>query len=215
MDMIKNYLYNLKFFNVSILIILYYLILNHNNKKDYTKQKNRYIRKRVGIIGFMPDTNIGNNLLKYSIYIFLQYNGFNPILITLKSECNSYFLGKYLNLKEITNYNTELSENEYDILMVNSDQCWSYTFKNILSIGFLSFAINWKIPKFVYAASLGHDSWNVSNDIISSAKSLVKQFTGISVREETSIEIIKKKLGVEPYFVLDPTLLLNKSDYSL
>ena len=170
-------------------------------------------RKRVGIIGFMPDTNIGNNLLKYSMYMFLKNNGFFPILISVKTKVNIYFLRKKLKIKEIRNYYTDLNENDFDILIVNSDQCWSYEFRNILEIGFLSFAKDWNIPKFVYAASLGHKSWNVSKKVINSAKILVNQFSGISVREYSSIEIIKRNLGIEPYLVLDPTLLLNKFDY--
>jgi hypothetical protein len=60
---------------------------------------------------------------------------------------------------------------------------------------------------------LGHNTWNVTKKVINSAQTLVKQFSGISVREYSSIEIIKRNLGIEPYFVLDPTLLLNKFDY--
>ena len=41
----------------------------------------------------------------------------------------------------------------------------------------------------------------------------MKQFSGISVREQNSVEIIEKYLGVKPSLVLDPTLLLNKTDY--
>ena len=40
----------------------------------------------------------------------------------------------------------------------------------------------------------------------------MKQFSGISVREQ-NFEIIEKYLGVKPSLVLDPTLLLNKTDY--
>lgn len=169
--------------------------------------------KRIGIIGFLPDRNIGNNLLKYSMYIFLKKNGFYPTLISFNSNANIFFLRKNIRIRQIKNYYTDLNESDFDILVVNSDQCWSYQFKKILIIGFLSFAKDWKIPKFVYAASLGHKSWNVSNKIIYSAKKLIKQFSGISVREFSSIEIINRTLGVKPYLVLDPTLLLSKIDY--
>ena len=197
----KNYL---KYIFLSFLLIciisIYKINIGHRGK-------------RVGIIGFIPDTNIGNNLLKYSMYIFLKKIGFIPTLISIKTKVNIYFLRKKLNIKEIQNYYLDLNEKDFDILIVNSDQCWSYQFRNILEIGFLSFAKDWNIPKFVYAASLGHNSWNVSKKIINSAKKLVKQFSGISVREYSSIEIIKRNLGIKPYFVLDPTLLLNKFDY--
>ena len=33
------------------------------------------------------------------------------------------------------------------------------------------------------------------------------------MREKGSIELIKKHLGIEPVFVIDPTLLINKQYY--
>ena len=209
----KNWHYNIKSALIMSLLYFYYPILNMLNQEKHYEQLKKYNRgKRVGIVGFFPDMNIGNNLLKYSMFIFLKKLGFKPILISLKTNCNIYFLRNNLIIKEITNY-SELNKSDYDILMVNSDQSWSYSFKGILEVGFLSFAKNWNVSKFVYAASLGYDSWNVSNKTINSAKELVKQFSGISVRENSSIGIIKKYLGVEPVLAIDPTLLLKKSDY--
>ena len=113
----------------------------------------------------------------------------------------------------IINYTSDLNESDYDYLIVNSDEVWAYNFNGLIEVGFLSFAKNWNITKFVYAASLGFDHWTSSEKIINSAKILVKQFSGISVREQNSVEIIEKYLGVKPSLVLDPTLLLNKKDY--
>ena len=98
------------------------------------------------------------------MYAFLKKYGFKPTLISLKTHYNIYFLRKYVNIKEIENFSV-LNESDYDILIVNSDQCWLYkleTKKTILDMGFLSFAKNWNIKKFVYAASLGHSYWNIS-----------------------------------------------------
>ena len=145
--------------------------------------------------------------------VLLKSYGFKPTLISPKTNLNIYFLKKYMNLKEITNYYTDLDEKDYDFLVVNSDQVWSYCFKYLLEVGFLSFAKNWKVSKFVYAASLGHDFWGVSNKVLNSTRELVKQFSGTSVREQNSVSIIKKKLGIEPVFVLDPTMLIDKTEY--
>lgn len=97
--------------------------------------------------------------------------------------------------------------------MVNSDQVWAYNFPYILEIGFLSFSYYWNITKFIYAASTGYSNWISSKKIINSAQMLIKQFSGISIREHNSIEIIKKYLGIEPFLVLDPTFLLDPGDY--
>ena len=42
---------------------------------------------------------------------------------------------------------------------------------------------------------------------------MIKKISGLSVREQQSIEIIKNKLGIKPKLVLDPTFLLEKEDY--
>ena len=44
-------------------------------------------------------------------------------------------------------------------------------------------------------------------------KKLLKNFTGISVREKSLVNLVKNHLGVKPLFVLDPTLLIDKKYY--
>lgn len=213
----------LKNFLIIILLCVIIILINENSElKDRKNQVNSFNlihnktkRKNIGIVGYYIDNNIGNQLIKYSMDVVLKKYGFNPILISLKevSNVNMNFLKKYVNIKEIKSYITDLNESDYDFLVVNSDQVWAYNFKRLIQVGFLSFAKKWNITKFVYAASLGFDHWTSSEEIIKSAKILVKQFSGISVREQNSIGIIDKNLGVKPVLVLDPTMLLNKADY--
>ena len=150
------------------------------------------IGKRIAIIGFGNGNNIGNNLLKYSMFILLKSLGFQPKLVSLKTQINIYFLKQNLNLREISNYSEDIHENNYDFFVVNSDQVWSCFYNRLLKVGFLSFTNNWNVSKFVYATSLGYDIWSVSEKAINSTKKLVKQFSGISVREQNSIKIIQK-----------------------
>ena len=145
--------------------------------------------------------------------ILLKNYGFEPIMISLyKNKSNLYFLKKYLKFKIIKNSFSEIKQKEFDILMVNSDQTWN-KYKFFLDIGFLKFAEKWKIPKFVYGASLGHDFWQFPKKFDIQAKKLLKKFTGISVRERGAVDLVKKHLGIKPLFVLDPTFLINKSYY--
>ena len=171
--------------------------------------------KRIGIVAYPDDNNIGNQLLKYSMNIILKNFGFHPTLISLNigKRVNNNFLKKYLKIKEIRSYYNDLNESDYDYLIVNSDQVWAYNFIYILEVGFLSFAKNWNITKIIYAASLGYANWTNSEKIINSAKLLLNQFSGISIREQSSIEVINKNLGTKPIFLLDPTFLLDKNDY--
>jgi hypothetical protein len=100
--------------------------------------------------------------------------------------------------------------------MVNSDQTWNGNKNNtttLLNQGYLKFAENWTIPRFVYGASLGVNYWKFSKDFDIIARNLLKKFSGTSVREKGAIKIVNKHLGILPDFVLDPTFIIDKKYY--
>ena len=171
--------------------------------------------KKVGIIGLPHSQNIGNNLLKYAIYIKVCELGFDPYIVGQRygKENISFILNK-VQVRLINKTFKEIGENDFDILMVNSDQTWRrHCDRFFYDIAFLNFSKNWNIPKFVYGASLGMDYWEYTKQEEEIAKSLIKDFRGISVREKGSIKLIEKHLLVKPTFVLDPTLLIDKKYY--
>ena len=169
---------------------------------------------KIGVVGVWHEINVGNNLVKYSISILLKELGFIPYIIgTRWSNYNISFLNKTTNLIVIKNNFSELKKDDFDILMVNSDQTWNKFGNLILDYGFLKFAENWNIKKIVYAASFGSNSWTLSYNEEKIAKELLKNFTGISIREQNSVEIAKIHFGIIPEFVLDPTLLIDKKYY--
>ena len=94
--------------------------------------------------------------------------------------------------------------------MVNSDQTWRKWNEYFYDIAFLKFADNWEKPKFVYGASLGTNNWEYNKEDEKISKRLLKNFTGISVREKGAITLIYNNLRIKPMFVLDPTLLFFK-----
>ena len=169
--------------------------------------------KKIGVIGLDHSQNIGNNLVKYSISIILKQLGFIPYIIGRKLKNHDIsFLKAYTKLKVINNFQ-QIKETNYDILMVNSDQTWRRWDQYFYDIAFLQFAKNWNKPKFIYAASLGLNTWEFTKEDEMIAKILLKNFTGISVREKGSIKLIESHLGFKPKFVLDPTLLIDQKYY--
>ena len=114
---------------------------------------------------------------------------------------------------KLINHFSEIKENEFDILMVNSDQTWTKYNPDFYDVAFLKFAKNWRISKFTYGVSLGSEKWSYSEENKKIAKLLLKNFSGISVREKSSIMLIEKHLGFKPQLVLDPTFLINKKYY--
>ena len=171
-------------------------------------------KKKIGIIGLEHSQNIGNTLLKYSISIKLTTLGFDPYIIGKKfKNHNISLLQKLTKLKIINKNFQEIKENDYDILMVNSDQTWRKWNNDFYDIAFLNFAKDWNKPKIIYGASLGLDTWQFNKRDEEIAKSLLKNFTGISVREKGSIKFIENHLHLKPIFVLDPTFLIDKKYY--
>ena len=171
-------------------------------------------KKKIGVIGLMHGNNIGNNLLKYAMFILLSKLGFDPCIIgILRKNTSIYFINKTINIRIIKKNFSEININDYDFLMVNSDQTWRKTDIHFYDHAFLKFAKNWNIPKFIYGTSLGFDSWVLTKKDEEIAKECLRNFSDISVREEGSINIIKKHLGIKPKLVLDPTLLIDKKYY--
>jgi len=185
-----------------ILIILYFI--SHFNLKKI----------KIGVISLNHSQNIGNNLLKYAIFIKLSELGFDPSIIALKDiNHNISFIQNSIKIRIINQSFSEIKNDDYDILMVNSDQTWRKWDEYFYDIAFLNFAKDWNITKFVYGASLGFDNWTFNQSDEKIAKYLLKDFRGISVREIGSIKYIEEHLGLRPIFVLDPTFLIDKKYY--
>ena len=53
-----------------------------------------------------------------------------------------------------------------------------------------------------------HSEWRLTKQDEIIAKDLLQNFTGISIREKSSLNFVKIHFGIKPIFVLDPTLLI-------
>lgn len=138
-------------------------------------------------------------------------------LISIKIGGSTFFefSKKYLPNKTIKVTKNSFSKlnNSIDIFVVGSDQVWRYKSCPDIKTFFLDFVEDEKI-KFAYAASFGIDKWNEAPvDITHEVSHLIKRFNRISVREDKGVDICSSTFGVNATQVLDPTLLLEKSDY--
>lgn len=105
-----------------------------------------------------------------------------------------------------------IKDDKYDVYLVGSDQVWrkSVTLKmKDYLFGFVG--LNKK--KCAYAASFGVDHWEFSDKETAAFKPMFKLLDTITVREDSAIEMLQKKIGVEATQVLDPTMLLTREDY--
>jgi hypothetical protein len=196
---------------LKICLVCCILILNKYRKLE--KKKINLERKlKVGVIGLDHHKNIRNNILKFAMSVQLKELGVDPYIIGYNSGKGIKFIAEKTNLVSIKGFR-QLNQTDYDILMVNSDQTWRFWNGRFDNIAFLKFAENWTIPKFIYGASIGTDRWPFSNKTNNVAKKLLKNFTGISVREMGTIKYVKQYLNMNAIYVLDPTILIDKAYY--
>lgn len=124
------------------------------------------------------------------------------------------FIDKYIHIRNVTDL-TLLEENNFDAIVVGSDQIWRPLYYQPIVNAYLKFAKDWaSIRRIAYAASFGTDIWEYTPQETDECVALLKLFNSVSVRENSGINLCKQHLGRDAVQVLDPTLLLTKEDYS-
>ena len=105
-------------------------------------------------------------------------------------------------------------ENNFEAVIVGSDQCWRPMYSPNIYTYYLDFLKdNKEIKKLAYAASFGTDQWEYTEEQTARCKKLIQQFDLVTVREKAAVNLVTEKLNKDAEFVLDPTLLLSKEDY--
>lgn len=112
-------------------------------------------------------------------------------------------------------YSSELKkideEYAFDAYVVGSDQVW---LPDYCPNSFLDFVNRPNVVKLFYAASAGARNFANDSVLLSKCRELVKDFKAVSVREQSLVKLSKDFLNVDAQWVLDPTMLLGKEDYT-
>lgn len=111
-----------------------------------------------------------------------------------------------LSMEDVRGYGVEA-------LVVGSDQIWRPVMYDAVKYYFLGFTGDSDIIRIAYAPSVALDMWPYNEDQTEQLKILIKKFSAVSVREESSVKLLKNYLDVDAQWVLDPTMLLKKEDY--
>lgn len=126
----------------------------------------------------------------------------------------SKFIFQYIKQAFYSDY-TEIKSSDFDAIVVGSDQVWRppYFGNNNMEQAYLQFAEGWNIKRIAYAASFGTDDWEYSPEQTVRCGNLLKKFDAISVRESSATALCQTHFNVKANWVLDPTLLLDATDY--
>lgn len=129
---------------------------------------------------------------------------------------NTYpFILKHIKRIEANNNYSNIKQDDFDAFVVGSDQVWrpKYFGQAIIPCAYLSFAKEWNVKRISYAASFGTEDWEYTEEQTTECKELIKLFDAVSVRESSAVELCKKHFDTSAMHVLDPTMLLDASDY--
>lgn len=191
---------------------------------------------KVGILTFFKNQNYGALLQCYALQSYLSKLNINCLILNyysiskpqtnivnlLKHElakkdnnkinnaCET-FRKNYLNLtKELKKNELSKFVKDYDAIIVGSDQVWNQNYIYDDFTFFLDFP-EFPIKKISYAASLGNNKFN--DDLEKTTMDLLKNFNYISLREDTSINYLRKEINKDIIECIDPVFLLNKNQW--
>jgi hypothetical protein len=152
-----------------------------------------------------------------------RIKGDKEVILTKKdikyiAKNSTLFINKHIKLSEVIDQDRKIYKhfrnNNYDALIVGSDQVWRPGFSpNIYNYFFDFVEGNDKIRKIAYAASFGLDEWVFNKEQTRRCSELIRHFYAVSVREESGVKLCNDFLSVQPELVLDPTMLLEQNDY--
>lgn len=127
------------------------------------------------------------------------------------------FVKKYINYSKPLSTGGQMSGfvkgNSMDAVIVGSDQVWRTGFAMGYGYNYFLDFVPAGVRKLSYAASFGLSQWEYNNEQTLRIKQLLSEFKAISVREDEGVQLCKDNIGVTADHVLDPTMLLNASDY--
>lgn len=186
--------------------------------ESYAMQESikKYCTKNVKIINFSnkgqlefyKDTFKNNsikNILKNILIL--------PHLDKIRNNNNKYekFKTDHFNLTKFYGDSKELTDNNYDVIVSGSDQIWNITIPDADDAYFL----NWveKAKKVAYAPSFGAKNIIDYTNDIEKYKKYISSYDALSVRENNGKKWIKELTDIDVPVLIDPTLILDKSDY--
>lgn len=190
--------------------------------------------KKAGVITLFGEYNFGNRLQNYAVQEVLKKNGLNvetikyigleddvPVINNAKDEVR---LKKFKAFNENIQFADEILykeystpekfEENYDYIVMGSDQIWNFTFDKIFSDKALgAFAPSHK--KISFSASFGVSyTPEEGSELYEMCQKHLQDIKAISVRETAGKEIVKKLTNRDDVEVLvDPTMMLSVEEW--
>lgn len=178
-----------------------------------TQEKFKELGHDVNVINYIREDVKDENLMKtWCGNNYIKRMVMAPTIFRWKRVFNK-FLIENINLTQ-KKYTTEEDFKDYpldaDIYCTGSDQVWNTGWnKGVIPPLYLSFVPGHK-KKISYASSFGKDK--ITDKEVFETKKYIDQYSMISVREDSAIDILKNQYEYEKCeHILDPTLAMGPS----
>lgn len=190
--------------------------------------------KKAGIVTLFGEYNFGNRLQNYAVQQVLRKKGLNAETIkyvgleddvpVIRNEKDENRLKKFKKFNENIEFADEILYKEYEVprrfsedydyIVMGSDQIWNFTFDKIFSDKALGTFVP-KKKRVSFSASFGVNyAPDEDSQLYNLCKNGLNEMKSISVREYAGKEIVKKLTGRDDVEVLiDPTMMLDKSEW--
>jgi hypothetical protein len=178
---------------------------------------------KVGIVTFHKANNYGAVLQCYALAETLKKMNHHVELIDLplhgkikgfRAQLRDKFISRaFLHFKTNLLPLESIDKDNNDVFVFGSDQVWN---PQITKENHLLYFGSWVKPeakKIAYAASFGLSTWDFPKYTQGVSEQL-GSFKSLGVREATGVDICKQDFNLDSEKVVDPTLLLNFTDYS-
>lgn len=164
----------------------------------------------VYIIDYRPSYLLKTTKLNLKKYHFIRFGkDLVKFILNTKGRFNfADFRKRYFRLYAL---NFDSSNHSFDAFVFGSDQIWNKQIIGSDKIFWGNFLAADNIKLLSYAASCG--GWNIADNDLSVLRRRLNAFTSISVREDFLAIALQRILNRNIDRVLDPTLLLDKSQF--
>ena len=157
---------------------------------------------------------VANLLFGYD-YVYLPTKKEERILFQHVSTFVADYMGARTRpLCSTEEYRMQCLNEGFEALVVGSDQVWRPRYTSSIADYYLKFMEEDNVIKRIaYAASFGTDEWEYTSEETQECQRLIKRFDAVSVREEGAVCLCQEHYGIDAIQTLDPTMLLDCSDY--
>ncbi len=176
----------------------------------------------VGVVGYWYATNYGSVITYYSLYKAIEDMGYKTVIIDRPDKYSDAepqtvfsrtFMNKFANISDSYRADEMGKFDELcDKFVIGSDQVWTLHAARMLGYRFFLDFVSDSKTKVAYACSFGQDYFGGLPETRKNISYLLSRFDGVSVRENTGIDVCKNEFNIDAVQMIDP-IFLNKREF--